>query len=176
MNMKGQYFSFDAIIATVIMVIAFTSLVAYWYGVQSAIEARTGTTYDSALRIADSLFSPGIPVTWADPGVQLSSVAQVGFADDFSNQLNESKVAGLRDKVNPYPYDINNPNAVHYGELANILKVQGYFIAVEPTNGSAAAYYIGNGNFTGATDVSVANRGATMNGSAWRLRVYVYRK
>ena len=39
--MKGQYFSFDAIIATVIMVLAFSSLVAYWYGAQAVDESRT---------------------------------------------------------------------------------------------------------------------------------------
>ena len=36
--MKGQYFSFDAVIATVIMVLAFSSLVAYWYGAQAVVE------------------------------------------------------------------------------------------------------------------------------------------
>jgi len=59
MNMKGQYFSFDAIIATVIMVLAFSSLVAYWYGAQSVVESRTYSRLADADRIAESLLSPG---------------------------------------------------------------------------------------------------------------------
>lgn len=170
MNMKGQYFSFDAIIATVIMVIAFTSLIAYWYGVQSTIESQTGSTYDSALRVADSLFSPGIPSNLS-AGTSISSIAQLGLADDFTNRLNESKVAALAHLDNAS--GTSTPG--NYAAVANILKVQNYYIAIEPTDGNDSnAYYIGNDSFGGASEVSVANRGATMNGTAYRVRVYVY--
>ena len=62
--MKGQYFSFDAVVASVIMVIAVTSLVAYWFGVQSVAESRSSDMYADSLRIAESLLSPGSPSNW----------------------------------------------------------------------------------------------------------------
>ena len=173
--MKGQYFSFDAIIATVIMVIAFTSLVAYWYGVQSTIEERTGTTYNDALRIADSLFSPGVPADW--PSQPITDIRQIGFADDFSNQLNRSKVQRLENIVNPF----GAPDSTTYPAVGNIFRVQDYYITVEPVNGSGSgAFYIGSSNFTNARQVAVANRGGTMTinnvSTAVSIRVYVYQK
>ncbi|VVB73930.1 Uncharacterised protein [uncultured archaeon] len=177
--MKGQYFSFDAIIATVIMVIAFTTLVAYWYGVQSTIDARTGGVYDDALRVADSLFSPGQPENWGNTSVPVGGIRQVGFANGFSNSLNSSKVKRLANMVGSTKTGDLNP--ANYTAIGNLLRVQGYYITVEPSNGSVAgAFYIGDSNFTGAREVAVANRGGTMYfggvRTAMSVKVYVYTK
>ena len=63
---KGQYFSFDAIIATVIVVIAMTSLLTYWFSVQSVVDAKSNYMQSAAMNMADTLMSPGIPENWYD--------------------------------------------------------------------------------------------------------------
>lgn len=174
--MKGQYFSFDAIVATVIMVIAFTTLVAYWYGVQSTIDSRVNSQYDDALRVADSLLSPGTTnffgSDWTSHGI--SAITQIGLSNGFGNQLNSTKVLAFRDMVNPG--GSGTPDPVNYTMVGRLLRVTNYYILIEPINGTAQSYGIGDSNFTDAREVAVANRGATMNGTAMRMRVFVYSK
>ena len=135
--MKGQYFSFDAIIATVIMVIAFSTLVSYWYGVQSTIETRTDSQYSDALRVADSLFSPGLPSNWETyPISPASPLQQIGLANSFSNDLNKTKVKRLAISVGFGP----TFEATNYTTVAKLLRLSadpvgntsGYYILIEP--------------------------------------------
>ena len=174
MNMKGQYFSFDAIIATVIMVLAFSSLVAYWYGAQAVVESRTYSRLADANRIAESLLSPGSPSNWADGYHDMADVRQLGIAKGFNNELNKSKVAALEAIASP---------AAYYRETGNLLRAGGdYFILIERTNTDAAngeneiVAQIGTYPIpASANNVVVANRGATLDGRPVRMRVFLWK-
>jgi len=172
MNMKGQYFSFDAIIATVIMALAFSSLVAYWNGAQTVVESRTYSRLADANRVAESLLSPGSPANWDSKSI--SDIRQIGIATDFGNELNMSKV----DKLKAYAVD-------HYVEVGNLLRAGGeYYILIEKTDvGDPAIATIGNDDYNAlnAKYVAVANRGVTYkdtdgNSRPARMRVFLWKQ
>jgi len=164
--MKGQYFSFDAIIATVIMVLAFSSLVAYWYGAQAVVESRTYSRLADANRIAESLLSPGSPTNWADGNVE--DVRQLGIANSFGNDLNLTKINALKETANAY-----------YTDIGNLLRAGGeYYILIERTNTAAGENpiiaEIGHSHVN-ANVTAVANRGATLDGRPVRMRVFLWK-
>ena len=172
MNMKGQYFSFDAIIATVIMVLAFSSLVAYWYGAQSVMESRTYSRLADADRIAESLMSPGSPSGWANGSYSMGDVRQLGIATGFGNELDARKVAALEYIASPSQY---------YQDTGNLLRAGGdYFILIEradlPMSGFAPVAEIGSHPIPASANyVVVANRGATLDGRPVRVRVFLWK-
>ena len=175
LNMKGQYFSFDAIIATVIMVLAATSLLAYWYGAQAVLDSRTGSMYSDSLRIAGSLLSPGSPSNWADQP-DLSSVKQIGLSDDFSNKLNRSKIEKLSATVGVFSSPPLPPN---YSAVGNILRSPAeYYIVIERTDGNSTIgpYTIGYRYPANAREVVIAHRGASIDGIPVHLRVFLWRQ
>ena len=164
MNMKGQYFSFDAIIATVIMVLAFSSLVAYWYGAQTVVESRTYSRLADANRIAESLLSPGSPSNWNDLG-DINQIRQIGIATSFGNELNRSKVDDFE----------ANANGANYAEFGNLLRAGGeYFILIERTDTGDIIAAIGHSHVN-ANVTAVANRGATLDGRPVRMRVFLWK-
>jgi len=77
--MKGQYFSFDAIIGASIFILTLVAILSYWYGVSNSIEQQQTVYSKEAIRIADILYSPssvpyGITVNWSDKHIDLSKV------------------------------------------------------------------------------------------------------
>lgn len=69
--MKGQYFSFDAIVGASIFILTLVAIFSYWYGVSNSIEQQQSTLAKEAIRIADVLYSPtvvpyGTTVNWSD--------------------------------------------------------------------------------------------------------------
>lgn len=91
--MKGQYFSFDAVIAAVIMVLAFTTLLSYWFSLQYVVESRTLSLRTEAARIAESLLSQGSPSDWQEKPIE--EVRQIGLASDYGAPLSQEKIARL---------------------------------------------------------------------------------
>jgi len=59
--MKGQYFSFDAIIASVIFVLALVALLSYWHSVKSFLDFQGEELSKDAIRISNLLFTPPTP-------------------------------------------------------------------------------------------------------------------
>jgi len=59
--MKGQYFSFDAIIGAVIFVLALVALLSYWHSVRSFLDYQNDPLTKEALRISNNLFLPPSP-------------------------------------------------------------------------------------------------------------------
>ncbi len=55
---KGQYFSLDAIIASLIFILTIMTLLSYWYSVKSAIERQDSEILKEAFRISDLIFTP----------------------------------------------------------------------------------------------------------------------
>jgi hypothetical protein len=198
--MKGQYFSFDAIVAAVIMVLAFTTLLTYWFGVQAVTASQTTSLYPTALSVSDLLFTPGSPVNWQDYDYQLQGPSyvnqfQVGLSDNYTSELNESKVLALQ-----YWTNTSKQTNDYYGQIGSLLHVSGanlnYYIVIQPTNPGGANgngmdsakvpqplenYTIGMNFFGFQTDeVAVANRGAVLSRTDGTMvpvsvRVYIWR-
>jgi hypothetical protein len=59
--MKGQYFSFDAIIASVIFVMALVALLSYWHSVKAYLDYQNDDLSREAIRISNLLFTPPSP-------------------------------------------------------------------------------------------------------------------
>lgn len=53
---KGQYFSFDAIIASVIFILLLVSLLSYWNAIRSNLGVEEIELYEEAIRISDVLY------------------------------------------------------------------------------------------------------------------------
>jgi hypothetical protein len=167
-GMKGQYFSFDAVIATVIMVLAFSSLVTYWSGAQKVVEDRTNSRLADAGRVAEMLLTPGSPANWQGGGI--SAIRQIGIATEFGNEIDLGKADALKALADS-----------NYRNVGNLLRTGGdYYILIESIDGTflreiGKPYYSSN-----ATAIAVANRGGTYidafgNSKAARLRVFLYR-
>lgn len=164
--MKGQYFSFDAIIATVIMVLATTTLVSYWFGVQSVVDSRNSPLHSDAMRIAESLVSPGVPENWPSAGIE--NTYQLGLANGYTNDLNMSKIVKLHDYA-----------TVDYKAVGRIMRAPAdYFILIEQVDCGAAcpaAIEIGNASAQDAPQTAVAHRGGALEGKPVRIRVFLGR-
>ena len=72
--MKGQYFSFDAIIAAVIFIMALVALLSYWHSVKSYLDYQADPLSQDAVRISNLLFTPPTPSPSCD------GMTRLGFA------------------------------------------------------------------------------------------------
>jgi hypothetical protein len=78
--MKGQYFSFDAIIASVIFVLALVALLSYWHSVRSFLEYQNDPLSKEAIRVSNLLFIPG------SPSSDCASMTQFGLANRYDDR------------------------------------------------------------------------------------------
>lgn len=84
---KGQYFSFDAIIASVVFVLTVLALMSYWNSVKAGMETYSDETTKEAIRISDLLLSPPEPLGITDcSGTNDNEVKRLGFAVSWENR------------------------------------------------------------------------------------------
>ncbi|HIH22254.1 TPA: hypothetical protein HA238_00835 [Candidatus Micrarchaeota archaeon] len=84
---KGQYFSFDAIIASVVFVLTVLALMSYWNSVKAGMETYSDETTKEAIRISDLLLSPPEPLEIKDcSGTADKEVKRLGFAVSWENR------------------------------------------------------------------------------------------
>ena len=79
---KGQYFSFDAIIATVIFVIALVSLLSYWNATRNSFELQANELVQEAFRISNVLLSAGYPAN-----AICASQSQIGYSKSNADKV-----------------------------------------------------------------------------------------
>ncbi len=93
---KGQYFSFDAIVATVIFVLTLIMLLSYWNSVRTYLDYQTNDLSQSASHISDMLFQP-------PAGDCTNGFKQLGFASSWSDQRINGSVlnCAVADKFSP---------------------------------------------------------------------------
>ena len=92
--MKGQYFSFDAIIGASIFILTLIAILSYWYGVSNSIEQQQTVFSREAIRIADLLYSPsdvpyGITMNWSDRHINSTKIME-----DFCGQSTAKETLG----------------------------------------------------------------------------------
>lgn len=59
--MRGQYFSFDAIVGSVIFILALVSLLSAWQSLRTTLEHQSNPLGFEAMRIGETLLGPGSP-------------------------------------------------------------------------------------------------------------------
>jgi hypothetical protein len=84
--MKGQYFSFDAIIAAVIFVMALVALLSYWHSVKAYLDYQTDPLSRDAVRISNLLFTP------PSPSPVCSAMSRLGFSLGWEDRRIDSSV------------------------------------------------------------------------------------
>jgi hypothetical protein len=169
---KGQYFSFDAIVATVIIVIAISSLLGYWFSAQSIIESRANPMYADALRVAETIMSPGVPSNWTE--YNIGEAKTVGLSTGTANELDETKVDELA--------ALASSSQENYSYVGRLLRTSGfnYYILINQSDVETGGYSaaIGNSSYSAASNVEVvvAHRGATISwgGKKVPLKVSVF--
>lgn len=114
--MKGQYFSFDAIIASVIFVLALVALLSYWHSVRSFLDYQNDPLSKESIRVSNLLFTP------PSPSPDCASMGRLGFAIAYDDRRVNSSIldcaktpghdqAWLREKLGtPYGIIINVTN------------------------------------------------------------------
>jgi hypothetical protein len=81
--MKGQYFSFDAIIASVIFVLALVALLSYWHSMRSFLDYQNDPMTKEAVRISNLFF---IPPTYSGVGTDCEDIQSLGFAVNWTDK------------------------------------------------------------------------------------------
>lgn len=85
--MKGQYFSFDAIMASVIFVLALVALLSYWHSVRSFLDFQNDQISKDAITVSNLLFTP------ASPSADCAGMEKLGFALDWADRrVNQSVI------------------------------------------------------------------------------------
>jgi len=88
--MRGQYFSFDAIIASVIFILALVALLSYWHSVKSFLDFQDDALSRDAVRISNLLFTPPSFITASSS--DCVDMEQLGFALGWDDRRVNSSV------------------------------------------------------------------------------------
>ncbi len=101
--MKGQYFSFDAIIASVIFILALVTLLSAWQSLRTSLEHQSNALTFEALRIGEQLLIPGSPASADCTGMNSIGLAfswhdrrlnNATLSDCVSSSLTDSELSG----------------------------------------------------------------------------------
>jgi hypothetical protein len=86
MSFKGQYFSFDAIVASVIFLLAVVALLSYWYSIKTYLDFQSEDLSKEAIRVSNLLFSP------PSPSSDCATVDRLGFSMSFDDRRSDSSM------------------------------------------------------------------------------------
>lgn len=101
--MKGQFFSYDAIVAGSMFAVLLALIFLYWTSINSMVFNQADSMLRTAILTSETLLSPGYPENWT-----LSNVRRFGLTDrTLSARINPSKLDNfaaadyetLRDKL-----------------------------------------------------------------------------
>ncbi|MCX6769145.1 MAG: hypothetical protein NT051_00490 [Candidatus Micrarchaeota archaeon] len=176
--LKGQYFSFDAIVAAVIMVMAFSALLTYWYSLQYVTESRSYDLRVEGMRIAESLLSPGSPSDWETTdmlSLTPPDIRQIGLTNGFSNELSEAKIIKFRGLANGTGY-LRAKNLLRSPTDFQINITQADWKYGSSPQPDFPTFIIGSDAPKNATEVAIVYRGATFNGHPAQMKVTLWRQ
>jgi nitrogen fixation-related uncharacterized protein len=114
---RGQVWSYDLIVASIIFVIALSILAFFWWSVRTNLAEDKEAIVRESLKVSDVLMSPGIPENWNDlvnlsDSTTWSQVEQIGLAQSWDNHsLSVDKV-----------YKLINMSSANYSYVQNRLR------------------------------------------------------
>ncbi len=106
---KGQFFSYDAIVAGLMFILLLTLLYTYWNSLRSTISVRIDDVTRIAMDASNLLMTPGFPINWDS-----SNYNQIGLTSSYNsicieqtkiNSLNEIPYETIKQKLAIAPYD-----------------------------------------------------------------------
>ena len=156
---RGQFFSYDAIIAGALFMLSLALLMSYWQGTERAM----GTDFSQeALRLSETLLTAGSPLDWEKHG----NVSSIGIAEQTdSRTISPEKLSKLRDMADS-----------DYGNLKSILVVENEFwleFSGEETDCEGPCSF--GKKPTENAEISSATRLVVLNGKPASLRVVLWK-
>jgi len=125
---KGVYFSFDAIIASLIFILTLISVMSYWYGVREGIMHSDSILMDEAYRLSNLFLLPN-----SAGGVAIESHDKMLNSTRITNIANG--VAGnILDIYSPYKYLIIVEMYSNHNNNNKILKLMNIYEIYSPGN------------------------------------------
>ncbi|MFH1785817.1 MAG: hypothetical protein ABH842_05295 [Candidatus Micrarchaeota archaeon] len=110
--MKGQYFSFDAIIASVIFVLALVALLSYWHSVRSFLDYQNDPMSKEAVRVSNLLFTPPTFTTGL-PSI-CPNMERLGLAFDWTDRRIDPDLVDCAESNNGNPTWLNEKLSTPY--------------------------------------------------------------
>jgi hypothetical protein len=96
---KGQFFSYDAIIAAILFGIVVSLIFIYWISMRNFIGSEVTEMFSSALSISDSLMKPGSPENWHviyNGNIRnAQKIQSVGLTDGYSTRIDLGKFSNF---------------------------------------------------------------------------------
>jgi hypothetical protein len=154
--MKGQYFSFDAIIASVIFVLALVALLSYWHSVRAFLDYQNDQLTKDAIRVSNVMFTP------PSPSNDCGTMNRLGFSLAWDDRrVNESVIgcaesqsqSWLREKLGtPFGISLKVTNVANIsdettiggdvpGTALNVVKIRRLATVVNATGGTHLAVF-----------------------------------
>ena len=88
---KGQFFSYDAIVAGLLFILLLSLLYIYWNSLRTTISINIDDSTRIALDVSDMLLTPGYPLNWDS-----TNFNQLGLTKDYNTiVIDENKVGNL---------------------------------------------------------------------------------
>ncbi|MCX8202558.1 MAG: hypothetical protein N3G74_02005 [Candidatus Micrarchaeota archaeon] len=90
-ELKGQFFSYDAIVAGILFILLLTLLYNYWNSLRTTVSVRIDDASRIALSVSSMLLTPGYPLDW-----NATNFNQIGLAEHHNTiRISEAKVSNL---------------------------------------------------------------------------------
>lgn len=132
---KGQMWSYDLVIGSVLFMIAMAILAFFWWSARTNISENKDAVIFESMKVSDSLMSPGTPANWeslVDP-MNMSTwanVQQIGLAKSWG--VNETNVISI-DKL----YKFRQMSLINYSYTKSKLRSRyDFFIELKIRNSS----------------------------------------
>ncbi|MBU0586076.1 hypothetical protein KJ780_01040 [Candidatus Micrarchaeota archaeon] len=119
MNKKGQYFSFDAIIASVLFAIALLSVLGYWFSLKSALDSNNDPFFTEATRVSERLIANSNRVINTSVFEALAPLDEDELKSQFSTPYNLTIIV-----TDPYSNSFNFTAGDKTVNASNIAKVR----------------------------------------------------
>ncbi len=158
MSSKGQFFSYDAIAAGAIFVLALSLLMTYWLSTSGG----TGADYSrESFRIAETLLTPGSPADWESGAPKIIGIVE----KPNSKEISPEKLSKFREIAGE-----------DYEALKPILVVETeYWIEFSGENIDCSGSCSFGKKPPGGSEIFSTTRLVVMNGKPAALRVVLWK-
>jgi hypothetical protein len=176
---KGQVWSYDLIVGSIIFVIAMGILAFFWWSARTNISENKDAMVAESAKVSDVLMSPGIPANW-NMLVKLTdqstwaNVQQIGLAEDWgSNILSIDKL-----------YKFTNMSLLNYPAVKSKIRSRyNFYMELKLRNNSVEVGVKMNGtniqaglpyNELTAKTIAKTDRVAVYNNTVVILKLYIW--
>lgn len=87
--MKGQYFSFDAIVASIIFILALMALLSYWHSVRTYLDYQNNGIQRDAIKVSNMLFTPAY---YGSGSGSCADMQRLGLAKSWDERVVDSRL------------------------------------------------------------------------------------